>query len=82
VEELYTFMAYNIREPLSVGDLAAQFGAASLLENAFRVVHEIRMTPKARLRGVFNYNGKAAFPELDEIEDGEWEFDDYGDQMS
>jgi N-methylhydantoinase B len=82
-EELYTFMAYNIRGAIERrGDLAAQFGAASLLEKR---IQELCAkygsdTVKLAFEEQFNYTERLLFRELDDIEDGEWEFDDYGDQ--
>jgi len=81
-EELFKFWAYNIRGAEERrGDLAAQYGAASLLEER---IQELCLkygsdTVKLSFEEQFNYTERLLFSELDKIEDGEWEFDDYGD---
>jgi len=82
-EELFTFMAYNIRGAVERrGDLAAQYNAATLIEK--RIQELCRKygndTVKLAFEEQFNYTERILFSELDEIEDGEWEFDDFGDQ--
>ncbi|MBW1667693.1 MAG: hydantoinase B/oxoprolinase family protein [Deltaproteobacteria bacterium] len=82
-EELFTFWAYNIRGAVERrGDLAAQFGAASLLEQRVQdlCAKYGNDTVKLAFEEQFNYTERLLYRELDEIEDGEWEFDDYGDQ--
>ena len=82
-EELFKFWAYNIRGAEERrGDLAAQYGAASLLEER---IQELCLkygsdTVKLSFEEQFNYTERLLFSELDKIEDGEWEFDDYGDK--
>ena len=82
-EELFTFWAYNIRGAVERrGDLAAQFGAACLLENRIQdacAKYGVD-TVKLSFEEQFNYTERLLFRELDGIEDGEWEFDDYGDK--
>ena len=82
-EELFTFWAYNIRGAVERrGDLAAQFGAACLLEKRIQdlCAKYGNDTVKLAFEEQFNYTERLLFGELDEIDDGEWEFDDYGDQ--
>ena len=82
-EELFTFWAYNIRGSVERrGDLAAQFGAASLLEKRVQDLCAKYGNDTVRLsfEEQFNYTERLLFRELDEIDDGEWEFDDYGDK--
>lgn len=82
-EELFKFIAYNIRQSVERrGDLTAQFGAVSLLE---RRIQDLcakygAETVKLAFEEQFNYLERLLFRELDTIEDGEWEFDDYGDR--
>jgi len=82
-EELFNFWAYNIRQSVERrGDLTAQFGSASLLEK--RITDLCAKygpdTVKLAFEEQFNYTERLLYRELDEIEDGEWEFDDYGDK--
>jgi N-methylhydantoinase B len=82
-EELFTFWAYNIRGAVERrGDLTAQFGAASLLEKRIQdlCAKYGNDTVKLSFEEQFNYTERLLFRELDEIDDGEWEFDDYGDK--
>lgn len=82
-EELFNFWAYNIRGAVERrGDLAAQFGAAVLLEKRIQdmCAKYGNDTVKLAFEEQFNYSERVLFGELDEIEDGEWEFDDFGDQ--
>jgi len=82
-EELFTFWSYNIRGAVERrGDLAAQFGAARLLEKRIQdlCTKYGNDTVKLAFEEQFNYTERLLFRELDEIDNGEWEFDDYGDK--
>ncbi len=82
-EELFTFLSYNIRGAVERrGDLASQFGSASLLEKRIQdlCTKYGNDTVKLSFDEQFNYTERLLFRELDEIEDGQWEFDDYGDK--
>jgi N-methylhydantoinase B len=82
-EELFRFWAYNIRGSIERrGDLAAQYGAVCLLESRIQDMCKKygNDTVKLGFEEQFNYSERLLFTELDEIEDGEWEFDDFGDK--
>jgi len=82
-EELFRFIDYNIRGGVERrGDLQAQFGGATLIEKRIQDLCEKygNKTVKLGFEEQFNYTERILFRELDGIPDGEWEFDDYGDQ--
>jgi len=82
-EELYRFLNYNIRQGVERrGDLTSQFGSASLIEQRIQDLCAKYGTDTVKLgfEEQFNYTERLLYRELDEIEDGEWEFDDYGDR--
>lgn len=82
-EDWFRFIDYNIRQGVERrGDLAAQFGSVSMLESR---IQELcgkygSDTVKLSFEEQFNYLERLLFTELDQIDDGEWEFDDYGDK--
>ena len=82
-EEWYRFISLNIRGSIERrGDLTAQFEAASLIERRIQdlVARYGNKTVQLAFEEQFNYTERLMLAELKELPDGEWEFDDYGDQ--
>jgi len=82
-EELFSFIAINIRGAIERrADLTAQFQASRLIESRVQelVKRYGRETVELGFEEQFNYTERLMLAELKELPDGEWEFDDYGDQ--
>ena len=82
-EELFSFIAINIRGAIERrADLTAQFEAARLIERRVQdlVKRYGKETVELGFEEQFNYAERLMLAELKELPDGEWEFDDYGDQ--
>jgi N-methylhydantoinase B len=82
-EELFSLIAINIRGAVERrADLQAQFEAAKLID---RRVHELCErygveTLFTAFEEQFNYSERVMLAELEQLPDGTWEFEDFGDQ--
>ncbi len=82
-EELYSLIELNIRGSVERrADLRAQFEAAKLIDR--RIVDLCARYGKETLfqayEEQFNYTERLMLAELEALPDGEWEFEDFGDQ--
>jgi N-methylhydantoinase B len=82
-EELYSLIEINIRGGVERrADLRAQFEAAKLIDA--RIVELCEKYGKDTLflayEEQFNYTERLMLAELEALPDGEWEFEDFGDQ--
>ncbi len=82
-EELFSMIEINIRGAVERrADMKAQFEAARLIDA--RVVELCEKYGKETLfqayEEQFNYSERMMLTELESLPDGEWEFEDYGDQ--
>ncbi len=82
-EELFSMIEINIRGSVERrADLRAQFEAARLIDR--RVVELCERysteTVHSAFEEQFDYSERMMLAELAELPDGEWEFEDYGDQ--
>ena len=82
-EELFSLIEINIRGAVERrADLRAQFEASRLIDN--RVVELCEKYGKETLftafEEQFNYSERLMLAELAALPDGEWEFEDFGDQ--
>lgn len=82
-EELFSMIEINIRGATERrADMRAQFEAAKLIDN--RVVDLCERYGKDTVLQAFeeqfDYSERMMLAELEELPDGEWEFEDFGDQ--
>ncbi len=82
-EEWFKFIAINIRGSIERrADLTAQFQASRLIEGRIQDLVERygRETVELGFEEQFDYTERLMLAELKTLPDGEWEFEDYGDQ--
>jgi len=80
---LWNFIAHNIRGSVErVGDVTAQFEAGLLIEKRVKELAEKYGpdTVKAAMEEQFNYTERIPKKEIEELPDGEYYFEDYGDK--
>ena len=83
VEEWFNFIALNIRGAIERrADLTAQFQASRLIERRVQELVERygKETVELGFEGQFDYTERLMMAELEALPDGEWEFEDFGDQ--
>jgi N-methylhydantoinase B len=82
-EELFGLIAINIRGAVERrADLQAQFEASKLIDNRVKELCErygVETLYKA-FEEQFNYTERLMLAEIEQLPDGTWEFEDFGDQ--
>jgi N-methylhydantoinase B len=82
-EELFSLIAINIRGAVERrADLQAQFEASKLIDRRVRELCERYgvNTLFTAFEEQFNYSERVMLAELEQLPDGTWEFEDFGDQ--
>ena len=82
-EELFSLIEINIRGSVERrADLRAQFEAARLIDRRVKELCDRygRKTLALAFEEQFDYSERLMLAELKQLPDGEWEFEDYGDQ--
>ena len=82
-EELFSLIEINIRGAVERrADLRAQFEAARLIDRRVKELCDRygRKTLAQAFEEQFDYSERLMLAELKQLPDGEWEFEDYGDQ--
>lgn len=82
-EELFSFIAINIRSSTERrADLQAQYEASRLIDRRVKELCERygKETLYQAFEEQFNYTERLMLAELEQLPDGSWEFEDFGDQ--